>query len=100
MRPINNSDEMTMVANALKAMGHPIRLRIMLRLAEKKCCVGEVMGSLLLPQSSTSQHLKILKDSGALEARREGTKVFYMINDNMLLDLMVLLDKRFGNAEP
>lgn len=91
---------MTMVANTLKAMGHPIRLRIMLRLAEKKCCVGEVMDSLLLSQSSTSQHLKILKDSGALEARREGTKVFYMINDNMLLDLMVLLDKRFGNAEP
>lgn len=89
-----------MVADALKAMGHPIRLRIMLRLAEKQCNVGEVMGSLLLPQSSISQHLKILKDSGALEARREGTKVFYMINDNMILDIIATLDKRFGNAEP
>ncbi len=94
MAEVNSRREVNQIAEVLKVIGHPIRLRIMLKLAKKFCCVGEIWESLQLPQAVVSQHLKILKERGVLEARREGTKVSYLIKDSMIRDLVTTLDKK------
>ena len=99
MAYITNRRGLTEIADALKVMGHPIRLRIMFKLAEECCCVGEIWDNLQLPQAVVSQHLKILKDRGILESRREGTKVCYLISDTMIRDLVITLGKRCGALE-
>ncbi len=96
MTEAKNRGEMAKTAAVLKAMGHPIRLRIMLKLAEGCCCVGEIWDYLQLPQAVVSQHLKILKDRGVLEARREGAKVCYLIKDCMIQDLVIVLRKKYS----
>ena len=99
MAEVNYKREVNEIAEVLKVMGHPVRLRIMLKLAERCCCVGEIWDCLQLPQAVVSQHLKILKERGVLEARREGTKVCYLINDGMIRDLMTTLENRCSLPE-
>ena len=99
MAEISNREELCDVAEVLKAMGHPVRLKIMLKLAEKCCCVSEIWDNLQLPQAVVSQHLKILKDRGVLEARREGVKVCYLISDGMIRDIVTALGKNMAVRE-
>ena len=96
MAEVKGRGELIEISEVLKAMGHPVRLRIMLKLAEKCCCVSEIWDNLQLPQAVVSQHLKILKDRGVLEARREGVKVCYLITDSMIRDIVMALGKNMA----
>ena len=49
------------LAKVLKALGHSARLRIVAGLIKNECNVSQIQQSLQLPQSTVSQHLKILK---------------------------------------
>ncbi|MDY6836186.1 MAG: metalloregulator ArsR/SmtB family transcription factor [Chloroflexota bacterium] len=66
-------------AEFCKCLADPKRLMIIheLRLGEKS--VSELSGSLGLKQSNTSQHLAVLRNAGIVEARREGSLVFYKL---------------------
>ena len=65
------------VGEMLKALGHPVRLQIVEGLIKDECNVSQIQKSLGLPQSTISQHLRILKNAGIIKGRREGTKVCY-----------------------
>ena len=78
-------------AQLLKTLGHPLRLRIVAGLAGKCACVKEIWECLELPQAVVSQHLKVMKESGLLESRREGVRVCYSLKDDMLVELVRLL---------
>jgi len=65
----------------LKALGHPVRLQIVAGLIKDECNVSQIQKILRLPQSTISQHLKILKSAGIIEGRREGTKTCYRVID-------------------
>jgi ArsR family transcriptional regulator len=95
----NGKGELLEIAEALKVMGHPIRLNIMLKLAEQCCCVREIWEYLQIPQADVSQHLKILKDHRVLEARREGAKVCYLITDSRIRDIVRTLEKNVAMPE-
>lgn len=78
-------------AQLLRTLGHPVRLRIVAGLAGKCSCVKEIWECLELPQAVVSQHLKILKENGLLEARRDGTRVCYSLKEGLLADLIKVL---------
>jgi ArsR family transcriptional regulator len=71
----------THAADVLKAMAHPIRLRIVAALEGREMCVGDIVEALGEKQAITSQQLGIMKDKGILICRREGAKMFYRIED-------------------
>jgi ArsR family transcriptional regulator len=73
----------------LKALAHPVRLRIVELLEGSERSVGEIVEALGVKQSITSQQLNMLKDRGVLTCRKEGAKVYYRIankNVTRLLD--------------
>ena len=78
-------------AQLLRTLGHPVRLRIVAGLAGKCSCVKDIWECLEMPQAVVSQHLKILKENGLLEARREGARVRYSLKDGMLAELVRVL---------
>lgn len=78
-------------AHILRVLGHPVRLRIVSGLSGKCSCVKEIWECLGLPQAVVSQHLKVMKESGILTARREGARVCYSLRDPRLGELVVLL---------
>ena len=61
----------------LKALAHPLRLRILKILCEGERNVGEIEESGGLTQPSLSQQLAILRQAGLVNTRREGKLVYY-----------------------
>ena len=65
----------------LKALAHPARLKMVAGLLKDECNVAQIQKVLGLPQSTISQHLKILKNAGIIKGRKEGTKTCYRVVD-------------------
>ena len=69
------------LAQTLKALSDPIRLRIILLLqTEGELCVCDLMAVLNLPQSTISRHLAYLKRSCWVDTRREGVWMHYQLS--------------------
>jgi ArsR family transcriptional regulator len=69
------------LAQTIKALSDPIRLRIILLLqAEGELCVCDLMAVLKLPQSTVSRHLAYLKRSCWVDIRREGVWMHYTLS--------------------
>lgn len=69
------------LSRMLRALGNPIRFRIMQFLAEKQVCItGEIVEFTTLAQSTTSQHLKVLREAGLISGEVEGPATCYCIN--------------------
>jgi DNA-binding transcriptional ArsR family regulator len=72
-------------AEVLRAVAHPTRLLIVEALEAGAMSVGEIAEAVGEKQAITSQQLNIMKDKGILTSRREGTRVFYHIeNENVI----------------
>ncbi len=67
----------------IKAISNETRLDI-LNYLKKECCVGDIWKKLNLPQNLASHHLKVLKESGLVEAKKNGLKVVYKLNKKQL----------------
>lgn len=69
------------LAQTIKALSDPIRLRIVLLLqAEGELCVCDLMAVLGLPQSTVSRHLAYLKRSCWVDIRRAGVWMYYSLS--------------------
>jgi ArsR family transcriptional regulator len=69
------------LAQTIKALSDPIRLRIVLLLqAEGELCVCDIIAVLKLPQSTVSRHLAYLKRSCWVDIRREGVWMYYSLS--------------------
>ncbi len=73
------------LAALAKAIGHPVRLRILRTLArgDSRVC-RDIVCELPLAQSTVSEHLRILKEAGLICSREAGTRVLYCVNQDAL----------------
>ncbi len=79
-------------SEALKALGHPIRLKIVIGLlANGKCNVNKIVSKLKLPQSTVSQHLAKLRHAHILVPQKDGVKSHYCIKDKRIENLIAAL---------
>ena len=82
------SDEEFRLVRMLKALGNPIRFRMMRYLAENQACItGDIVQFTTLAQSTVSQHLKVLREAGLIEGEIEGPSTCYCISAMGLLYL-------------
>lgn len=77
-------------AEFFRVLGHPVRVRILELLREGELSVGALQAALELDSSGTSQHLGTLRRQGVLEARRDGTSVYYRVKDPRMFQLLEL----------
>lgn len=69
------------VAGYAKALSHPARVAILRLLLNRSACVcGDIVGELPLSQSTVSQHLKELKQSGLIRGEVEGPRICYCVD--------------------
>jgi DNA-binding transcriptional ArsR family regulator len=80
-------------AEFLKALAHPIRLRIISVLIEGKQCVKNLSDLLHTSQPNVSQHLSILRNKGILGCKRDGSIVCYYIKDERAIEIYKILSK-------
>jgi DNA-binding transcriptional ArsR family regulator len=73
------------VAQRLKAMGSPLRLRILHALEDRELTVTEILAVVRTTQANVSKHLTVLRAAGLVKSRRDGVSVHYGIADPMVL---------------
>jgi ArsR family transcriptional regulator, arsenate/arsenite/antimonite-responsive transcriptional repressor len=75
-----------------KAIAHPTRVRILRMLAKKQARMcSHIVDELPLAQSTVSEHLRILRSAGLLQANENGPRVSYCIVPSALSRLKALL---------
>lgn len=81
------------LARLCKALGHPVRVRIVrLLLSVDTCVCGDIVERLPLAQSTVSQHLKVLKEAGLIEGTIDGPRTCYCLNREALAEFKGLSD--------
>lgn len=87
-----NDDVAENLAKLAWAIAHPARVRIVRLLLNRDTCMcGEIVDEMPLAQSTVSQHLKVLKESGLVQGEVDGPKVCYCINPAKLQELKMLI---------
>ena len=82
------------LAPMFKALGDPVRLRLMSLIAStgSEACVCDLSGVFDLTQPTISHHLKVLRQAGLVTSERRGTWVYYRVHPEVLERLAGLLD--------
>jgi len=87
-----SADELLKTAEFLKIIAEENRLKILCILRDGEKCVCDIWQYLELPQNLTSHHLKILKDFDLISSKKDGLKVFYSLNKNIISKYSKLLN--------
>ncbi len=77
----------------LKALSHPIRLKIINVLLENKCCVTNVSNALGITQAISSHHLTILKNNGIVYSQKDGARAYYIVKNDLAKGIITILKK-------
>jgi ArsR family transcriptional regulator len=84
-------------AEFFKALGHPLRIRILELLVVHERSVLEIQRALGAEQSSVSQQLAVLRTKHILRTRKEGTTVYYALIDPEVGTLLRAARRNFNN---
>jgi ArsR family transcriptional regulator len=85
----------TDLARGFKALGDPVRLRLLSLIASRaggEVCVCELTDAFTLTGPTISHHLRVLREAGLIDCQRRGTWVYYWIVPANLAALSQLLD--------
>ncbi|MFC9357880.1 ArsR/SmtB family transcription factor [Rhodococcus sp. NPDC057014] len=91
------------LARMFKALGDPVRLRLMSLIASHaggEACVCDISASFDLSQPTISHHLKVLRSAGLLDCERRGTWVYYWVIPSALQQLSAVLLTESGPVVP
>lgn len=96
---IESQDEimeaLNQAAECLKAIAHPVRLRMIQLLLRDKYTVGELAEHCGIASNLASEHLRLMQRCGFFDSSREGRKVFYRVAEPHLNQLMNCIEGRF-----
>ena len=91
-------EDIEIASRSLKAMSHPLRLKILCTLGGQEISVQDIVDNVGTSQSNISQHLAILRDKGILSSRKDANKVFYRVGDERTLRLIGMMQEVFCSA--
>jgi ArsR family transcriptional regulator len=86
--PHNSRPVHEVKANLFRVLGHPARVRILELLHDGERSVGALQVELGLDSGGTSQQLAALRRIGLVQARRDGTSVYYRVDNERVFDLL------------
>ncbi len=78
-------------AEFCKTLSDANRLLIITELAKRESSVSELTHRLGLQQSNTSKHLSLMREHGLVNARREGSTIYYSLSDARIYQAIQLL---------
>lgn len=96
---ITRDEDIDRAARSLKAMSHPLRLKILCTLGDQEVSVQDIVERVGTSQSNISQHLAILRDKGILSSRKDANRVFYKVVDSRTLQLIGMMRNVFCTME-
>ncbi|MGW4200768.1 ArsR/SmtB family transcription factor [Streptomyces sp. NPDC004726] len=98
-----DEDQAQTLAKVFKALGDPVRLRLLSMIASRaggEVCVCDLTPAFDLSQPTVSHHLKLLKQAGLIDSERRGTWVYYRLLPQMTDRLAEILTRPAGVPLP
>ncbi|MDI2030874.1 metalloregulator ArsR/SmtB family transcription factor [Saccharopolyspora sp. TS4A08] len=98
MREPLDAEQAATLARVFKAIGEPVRLRLLSLIASHaggEACVCDLTGAFELSGPTISHHLKVLREAGVIEGERRGTWIYYRVRP----DTMRLLSDSLAPAQ-
>ena len=96
---ITRDEDIERASRSLKAMSHPLRLKILCTLGDQEISVQDIVEHVGTSQSNISQHLAILRDKGILFSRKDANRVYYKVGDSRTLALIDMMREVFCSSE-
>jgi len=96
---ITRDEDIDRASRSLKAMSHPLRLKILCTLGDQEISVQDIVEHVGTSQSNISQHLAILRDKGILFSRKDANRVYYKVGDSRTLALIGMMRDVFCTSE-
>ncbi len=96
---ITRDEDIDRASRSLKAMSHPLRLKILCTLGPNEVSVQDIVEKVGTSQSNISQHLAILRDKGILSARKDANRVYYKVGDSRTLALIGMMREVFCSVD-
>jgi DNA-binding transcriptional ArsR family regulator len=94
------NEEMKQLTRFFKALGDETRLSLVALLTQQEpgraLCVGRLAQELEVTPSAVSQHLRVLKDLGLVQAERRGYRVHYFLDSKRVADYQDLIRQQLG----
>ena len=87
--------EFDCAALTLKALSHPIRLKILYVLSHQALSVRDLADTVGSSQSNVSHHLSTLRDKGMLVSSKDAKNVYYQLRDNRILNMIDMLNRLY-----
>lgn len=88
-------EKIDLVAGLMKAMAHPLRLRILCLLLDGEKSVGQLQEEVKTTNANVSQHLTILRHQGIVAGRRDANCIYNRIGDDRITELLRALRRLF-----
>jgi ArsR family transcriptional regulator len=92
---LEKEEHIEQAARAMKAMAHPLRLKILCVLGDQELSVQDIVECVGTSQSNVSQHLAILREKAVLRTRKDANRVFYRVGDERTLTLIGMMREVF-----
>lgn len=89
-------EALAQAAECLRTLAHPHRLRIVQMLLVGRYTVGELAEACEIPSHMASEHLRLMQRCGFLQSEREGRRIFYVVAEPHLADILACVERRFG----
>ena len=96
---LEKEEDIEKATKALKAMAHPLRLKILCALKADELPVLEIVKQVGSSQSNISQHLDILRTKDIVESRRDGNKILCKVKDAKILKLVANMQAVFCSED-
>jgi len=75
-------------ADVFKALGDPTRLKILECIRNGEKCICEIIPYTGKSQPNVSQHLKVLKNAGIVDERKDGTRIMIKASNNEIYNIV------------
>ncbi len=96
-----DADHAERLARMFKALGDPVRLRLLSLIASAsggEACVCDLTGGFDVSGPTISHHLKVLREAGLITGERRGTWIYYRAQPGTVQQLAAVLDSSPGQA--
>ena len=96
---VGKDSDIARAAFALKAMSHPLRLKILCVVGEQELAVQDIVDYVGTTQSNVSQHLAKLREKDILASRRDANRIYYRVKDERTLRLIEMMREVFCSTD-
>ena len=97
-KEVPDLESLSQAAECLRALAHPVRLKILFLLEKNRWAVGELAKACSIRSHVASEHLRLMQRCGILSVEKEGQKTYYQICESQVHGILACMREKFSKS--